>query len=381
MKKSFLLITLFTAGTIILTDCKHDPKITAHTNNPNDPDSLYQGTQYKIPTFYIFDFPKLTNVYKDSLTNEGIQLGRRLFYEKHLSVDGQKSCASCHRASAALSDSGNALSTNEFGPTKRNAPALQNLAWATSFFWDGRQPTAAAQAQDAAQHELGLVVNSAITYLQADSVYVKLFKKAFGRPGTITADKIYLAIQQFMFYAVSYNSRYDSVIRGQGIFTTSEYNGLNNIFLTEKGDCFHCHSDGGTNQLMTDLSFHNNGLVPALTINDFADPGRGGITGVAADYGLFKSPTLRNIAVTGPYMHDGRFKTLRDVVNFYSDSLNLSVNPDKFILLHMDHDSSGHVLSHGGMHLSPTEKQELLDFLNTFTDPTFLNDPNLKDPF
>ena len=132
---------------------------------------------------------------------------------------------------------------------------------------------------------------------------------------------------------------------------------------------------------MTDQKFHNNGLDAANSISDFIDPGRGGITGVAADYGLFKSPTLRNIAVTGPYMHDGRFKTLADVVNFYSDSLKLSPTDDLFILRHMDTSTTGQVLPHGGMHLNVYEKQELLDFLNTLTDTTFLNNPNLKDPF
>ncbi|MDB5285047.1 MAG: cytochrome-c peroxidase, partial [Bacteroidota bacterium] len=381
MKKTAFFILLFISAMLILVDCKHDPKIVPLVAHGDD--SLYHGVPYKIPEYFIFNFPTLINPYKDSLTWEGIQLGRRLFYDKHLSVDGQKSCGSCHRAAEALSDSGFALSTNEFGLTKRNAPALQNLAWSNSFFWDGRQPTAAAQAQDAYQHELGLVVNNAVTYLQADSVYARLFRKAFGRPGTISADKIYLAVQEFMMYAVSSNSKFDRVMRGDPgwAFTPSEDSGFTAVFNTERGDCFHCHTQGGIHLLMTDMKFHNNGLDPANSITDFVDAGRGGITGVAGDYGTFKSPTLRNIAVTGPYMHDGRFKTLSQVIDFYSDSLNLSINDDLFILRHLDTTNTGQVLPRGGMHLTATEKQELLDFLNTLTDTTFLNDPNLRNPF
>jgi cytochrome c peroxidase len=369
MKKSFLLFVVFAIALLLLENCKRDPKIELHNTN-SDPDSLYTGTKYAYPP--LFQFPTIHNAYKDSMTYEGIQLGRRLFYDKHLSLDGQKSCGSCHKALYALSDEGNAKSINEFGTTKRNAPAIQNLAWAPSLFWDGRQPTLAAQAQDAYQHELGLNVAGAISYLKTDSTYTRLFRKAFGRPGDITENKIYLAVQQFMMFAVSSNSRFDSVMRGQGTFTASEYNGFYNIFNTEKGDCFHCHAFGG-NLLMTDNKFHNNGLDSATTINDFTDPGRGGITLNDADYGLFRSPSLRNIAVTGPYMHDGRYKTLEQVINFYIDSLKLSPTVDP-IMLKPNH-------ANGGVHLSDADKQDLLNFLHTLTDPTFLNNPDLQDPF
>jgi len=368
---------------LALENCKRDPPLVKQVVY-SDPDSLYQGTKYTITR--PFSFPSITNPYADSLTVEGIMLGRRLFYDKHLSLNGQMACASCHILSHAFADT-IPLATNEFGLNKRNAPALINLAWAPTLFWDGRQPTIAAQAQDAFHNELGLVVASGITYLQHDSVYPGLFKKAFGRPGTITEHEIYLGIQEFLMTVISANSRFDSIMRGEPgeSFTAAESDAFYNIFLTATGECFHCHAFGA-NYLMADLStldnqeYRNDGLQAAATVSDFVDPGRGGITGVSTDYGLFKNPTLRNVAVSGPYMHDGRFATLDQVINFYSDSLQSSPTVDPMIQLHMD-TLNGQTLNHGGLHLTATQKAEMIQLLNDFTDPTFLNNPAYKNPF
>ena len=362
MKKIFFAAFMFLVFLLALENCKREAA----------PGNVLQGTKYILQIPYLF--PPVNSPYKDSLTYEGIALGRRLFYDKHLSIDGQKSCASCHHLQYALSDSGNALSINENGFTVRNAPALQNLAWSPYFFWDGRSPTLAAQAQDAFQHELDLNVSNAIAYLQTDTTDVKLFNKAFGKFGAINANNIYLAIQQFLFSAVSANSRFDSVMRGQATFTVWEDSGFNYIFLTEKGDCFHCHAQGQS-LLMYDAAhpFRNNGLDSAVTIYDFKDPGRGHITGAESDYGLFKIPTLRNVAVTGPYMHDGRFKTLMQVINFYSDSIKHSPTLDP-VMKTIYH-------ANGGSHFTDLQKMELMALLNSFTDTSFLNNPNLKSPF
>lgn len=380
------ILFLLSVGLMLLglMDCRHDPKITVKTN-PNDPDSLYQGTKYVISSPAIsFEFPPLSNPYKDSLTVEGILLGRRLFYDKHLSSTGQLACASCHLLDRAFADS-IPIATNVFGPNKRKAPRLVNLAWQPAFFWDGRQPTIMAQAQDASHNELGLVATNAISYLQADTTYVKLFKKAFGRPGTITANGIYLGIQEFLMTVISVNSRFDSVQRGQAVFTPAEFDAFQNIFLATQGECFHCHAFGG-NYLMANYGYGpegvytNDGLQVANTIDEYADAGRGAITGDSADYGKFKNPTLRNVAVGGPYMHDGRYQTLQQVINFYSDSLHNSPNADGFIVLHMD-TADGHKLSTGGMHLSTAQKAELLTLLQDMTDTSYLNNPNYKNPF
>ncbi len=371
MKKSYLLVAFFFAAIFALENCKPDPAIIKGNNL--DPDSLYVGKKYTMPT-NLYRFPALNNPFADSMTYEGIALGRRLFYDKNLSKDGTKACASCHHLVAAFSDSGNVKSTNEFGPTKRNAPALQNLAWAPYYFWDGRQKTIAAQAQDAYHNELGLIVTNAITYLQTDSIDVKLFKKAFGRPGTITEANIYKAIQQFEMTAISANSKFDQYLQSKATFTQSELNGYQ-IFNTETGDCFHCHmSDGGASLLITDNLYRNNGLDSALTVNDFADPGRGGITLNESDYGKFKDPSLRNIALTGPYMHDGRYTTLMQVINFYSDSTHRSPTIDPILLLY-NHNYGA------GLHLVQSQKNDLLNFLYTLTDTSFINNPNLASPF
>lgn len=385
-------LTSFVLSLVIILgfeDCRRDPPLTkSHTVSPGDPDSLYQGTPISFaaisPNAAFLLGKQLANPIYDSLTTQGIQLGRMLFYDKHLSLDGHKACASCHQLRYAMSDSGYAFSVNEFGHTKRNASPLQNLAYAPSLFWDGRQPTIAAAAQDAAQHEMGLPVTNALAYLQQDTTYVKLFKKAFGRPGNITEGKIYNAIQEFLVSAVTCNSRFDSMQLGLISLspTSAEYDVFNNMFLTETGDCFHCHSGAnGVSQLMTNFTFQNNGLDSAANIYDFKDPGRGGITGDADDYGTFETPSLRNVAVSGPYMHDGRYTTLQQVINHYSDSLQKSPTINSFLLRHFAKDSSGVAVQVGGLHLNATQKQEFLIFLNSFTDTSFLNNPGLKSPF
>ncbi|HWB63785.1 MAG TPA: cytochrome c peroxidase, partial [Chitinophagales bacterium] len=244
------------------------------------------------------------------------------------------------------------------------------------------QPTAAAQAEDAFQHELGMNVTNAITTLEGDSVDVYLFKKAFGRPGAITANRIYLAVQEFLLSAVSYNSRFDSVQRGEEHFTAKERYGFDSVFTQELGECSHCHAYGN-NDLLYDAvhPFRNNALDSARVYTDYKDPGRGAITGNPSDYGLFKAPSLRNVAVSGPYMHDARYKTLRQVIDFYSDSLQFSPYLESFMLKHFDKDSTGAALQHGGMHLSEYDKEALIDLINSMTDYVYLNNPDLKDPY
>jgi cytochrome c peroxidase len=370
VKRSYLLFAFLLIAVLALQNCKPEPKIT---KGNNDPDSLYVGTKYVWPTT-LFQFPVLTNSYADSMTNEGVALGRRLFYDKHLSSTGLISCASCHQLSHAFTDSGKAFSTTVNGPTFRNTMALINLAWSPYFDFDGRQPTLAAQAQEAFHDNMGFSAPTAITYLQTDTVDVKLFKKAFGRPGTITETGIYKALQQFLMTAISSNSKFDQYRQQKVSFTSSELNGLT-IFASETGDCFHCHmSEGGQSLLMTDNLFRNNGLDSVLEIHAFKDAGRGAITLNANDYGKFKDPTLRNIALTGPYMHDGRYTTLMQVINFYSDSTHDSPTEDPIMLLY-NHNYGR------GLQLAPSQKTDLLNFLYTLTDTSFLDNPALSNPF
>ncbi len=365
MKKFFLPIICLLALQFSLQNCKPEP---TPPSDPKDADSLYIGTAY---TFQKpFRFPNINNPYKDSVTYEGIELGRRLFYDVRLSSNKLLSCASCHKPELAFTD-GLIKSVNVFGPTRRNAPSIQNLLWGNKFFWDGRVSSLAAQAKDAFHGEQNLDIPDAISYLESDTVYLKLFKKTFGRPGVVTEEKIYLAIQQFMMTAISSNSRFDKIQRGEEQFTESEARGFV-IFSTEKGECFHCHTDGSS-LLMTDNLFRNNGLDSAIGINDFLDKGRGEISGNVNDNAKFKDPSLRNIALTAPYMHDGRYQTLEQVINFYSDSARFSptIDPLMYKVPHTD----------GKFNLTSDEKTDLLNFLLTLTDTTFINNPALKNPF
>ena len=199
--------------------------------------------------------------------------------------------------------------------------------------------------------------------------------------GTVTEDKIYRAIEQFLLTAVTSNSKFDSVMRGLAQFTPSEHRGYYNIFFNERGECLVCHQAPLSIYLLTGDKFMDNGLDFAATNNDFADAGRGKITHNPKDYGKFKTPTLRNIALTAPYMHDGRFKTLRQVIDFYSDSIKLSPNLDAHLLLHIKTTGGSDIKNTGGMHFTETEKEDLLNFLNTLTDTTFINNPALGNPF
>ena len=353
----------------LVTSCRNNP--FAPFFETDEPDSLFAGKKYTVQK--PFKFPVIDNKYADSMTYEGVELGRRLFYDKHLSKDGQKSCASCHLLQYALSDSGNAQSINETGTTKRNAPALQNLLWAKNFFWDGKVNSLDDQSKDAAHNELAMVTDKALNYLKSDSVYIRLFKKAFGRPGTISEEKMHKAIAQFMMSIVSCNSKFDRVRRGEEQFSESEKRGFT-VYSTDVGGCFRCHSStGGYSLLLTDGFFRNNGLDSVLKVFQYPDSGRGGVTHVFSDYGKFKVPTLRNVAVTGPYMHDGRYKTLQQVINFYSDSTRMSPNIDPAIMYVFKGDNT-----HS---LTALQKEDLLNFLYALTDSSFLHNPDLTDPF
>lgn len=365
MKKLLLVFCVVVVALAGLQNCKPEP---VDQPDPNDEDSLYTNTKYSIviPN----NFPTPTNPYKDSLSYEGIELGRRLFYDKRLSSTGNMSCASCHKPQFAFSD-GLKLSDNVFGKTVRNTPSLQNLIWDANFFWDGRAASLHDQAKDAMANEQGLIVADAVTYLQNDSTYARLFRKAFGRPGNVTEDNIYKALQQFMMIMISSDSKFDKSFRGQAVLTESETRGFD-LMRNEAGDCVHCHFQDG-NALFITPGFTNNGLDSALTINDFVDKGRGAISGNTNEYGRFKNPTIRNVALSAPYMHDGRFNTLEEVIEFYSTGKKLSPTIDVNML------KPNH--ANGGLNLSDEDKQALLDFLNSLTDTTFTNNPMLQNPF
>lgn len=296
------------------------------------------------------------------LTVEGIYLGRKLFYDKRLSDDGTKSCASCHLQSSAFADPEPFSQgiTGERGT--RNAMQVINMGWTPSLFWDGRASSLEAQAFGPVVNpvELNTTWPEVEERIADDRLYPVLFHMAFGEAG-VDSVKISKAISQFERTLLSFNSRFDRYFYGDGAgFTESEANGYD-IFFSERGDCIHCHAG----PLLTDNEFRNNGL-DAMPL----DEGRKAFTGLGSDLGKFKVPTLRNIEYTAPYMHDSRFETLEEVVEHY----NSGVHSDSPNLDPEMHNASL------GLNLTESEKQDLVNFLKTFSDPGFLVNPDFADP-
>ncbi|RKR83950.1 cytochrome c peroxidase [Mucilaginibacter gracilis] len=323
---------------------------------------------------YPSNFGNRINIPQDNpTTKQGVYLGRLLFYEPKLSANNKLSCGSCHQQDKAFTD-GKAFSEGVDGvPTPRNSMSLTNLLWTRRFFWDGRVTGLESQAAVPLtnEHEMGQALAVSAKKLKADKQYTALFELAFGDP-TITGDRILKAIAQFERTLISANSRYDQYLHGTYQPTTDELKGMelfNRDPEPEKGirgaNCARCH--GGVKNY-SEL-FHNNGLdsIPK-------DNGIEAQSGLASDRGRFKVPTLRNIALTGPYMHDGRFKTLQDVVDHYSDHIRQSVALSTF-LRGQSNEKNGKTLK-----LLPEEKKQLVAFLNMLTDYTFVNDPRFSDP-
>lgn len=323
-----------------------------------------------IPPF----FPPMDIPADNPLTVEGIQLGRYLFWEKKLSGNDEMSCGTCHLPEHGFSDPRQYSVGINGDVGTRQAMPLINMGWSTSFFWDGREPTLEAQIADPIINPLEMDENwdRAIEQIDADPMYDALFYRAFGST-EVTKEKISKAIASFMRTMVSANSKFDKQRIGQYQFTPQELNGFN-LFLTEGGnpddvpggsfgaDCFHCHGFGSMQ--MTDYLFHNNGLDASFT-----DLGRGAVSGSAFDNGKFKTPTLRNVELTGPYMHDGRFNTLEEVIGHYNSGGVPSATIDPFMKF-----------TTGGLQLSEQSKSDLIAFLKCLTDTSFIHNPAFSDP-
>ncbi len=300
-------------------------------------------------------------------TVEGVALGRKLFYDPILSGDGTQSCASCHSPQNAFTDS-DQFSTGIDGLLgTRNSMPIFNMAWNydENFFWDGRAFSIENQAMQPVINpiEMHNTWPNAVQNLRASSEYPALFKAAFGSD-QIMPPRVIQAIAQFERTLISANSKFDKYLTNQGTLTPSELNGFS-VFMDEsKGDCFHCHGSD-RNPLWTDNIFHNNGLDTS-----FSDLGLGEITGDPADNGKFKSPSLRNLAFTAPYMHDGRFATLDEVINHYSEGLVNSPTIDPLMKN----------LATGGAQLTAADKADLKAFLLSLSDTEFINNPNFQAP-
>jgi cytochrome c peroxidase len=275
--------------------------------------------------------PKVKLPEDNPLTIEGVELGKRLFNDPRLSKNNAQSCATCHDYAKAFTD-GRPTSIGAMGQTgRRNAMPLMNLAWAKEFFWDGRAKSLREQVlmpiQDA--HEMNEKLDAVVAKLASDRGYAADFKRAFGSTN-VTPDRMALALEQYLLTLISQDSKFDRAARKLDKLTTQEQRGLQ-LFVTEHdparglrgADCFHCH--GGN--LFSNHQFINNGLAPQSR-----DSGRMEVSGSESDHGKFKVPSLRNVALTAPYMHDGRFATLEEVIDHYNGSLHRSIRTSPNIL-------------------------------------------------
>ena len=299
------------------------------------------------------------------LTEEGIELGKKLFFDKKLSVNGSQSCADCHKPSNSFTDARQySIGVDNIQGTRNSMP-LFNLAWNYDdrFFWDGRELSLERQVFDPITNpiEMHNTIANLVQELQIDSEYQEMFLKAFG---TEIIDSVLIgkAIAQFERTIISANSKFDKYLLGQTTLTIQEEEGFNIFMDEDRGDCFHCHGNEN-NPLWTDNKFHNNGLD-----NNFSDLGLGAVTGNPNDNGKFKTPSLRNLEFTAPYMHDGRFSTIDEVINHYSEGLQDSQTVDPLMKM----------VSQGGVQLSFEEKANLKAFLLTLSDYDFISNPDFN---
>jgi cytochrome c peroxidase len=309
------------------------------------------------PTFPIPDLP-----HDNPLTVERVELGKKLFFEKRVSINDAQSCADCHLPEKAFSDGRRTARGAEGDLSPRNTMPLFNLAWKKEFFWDGRAQSLREQVLQPVQNPVEMhqsLTNLVVKLAELPDDYPALFTRAFGSP-EITAEKISLALENYLLTLTSFDSKFDRVLRGKAQFTADEQRGFE-LFSTEYdprrgqygADCFHCH--GGP--LFQSQAFANNGSDGAML-----DIGREQVTGKASDRGKFATPSLRNVALTAPYMHDGRFRTLADVVRHYCSGIPRSPTLDPNLAKHPD----------GGVPLSDADQNALVAFLQTLTDEKYL---------
>lgn len=358
----FLLFTIF----LFIGSCVKDVP-------PPAPISPEDG-----PTPYVWEdplfFQQMIIPEDNQFTVEGIQLGRMLFYDERLSGDNTQSCASCHFQATAFGDSSRFSTGIDGSIGTRQGMTLINLGYQFNYFWDARSETLEEQIIEPVINpiEMNTTWHDVMEKIKEDESYMALFNTIYS---TSSIDSIHVAkvIAQFLRTVVSSDSKYEKMLKGEYIFNQSEQNGFF-LFQQEGGDpedgqgglwgadCFHCHPLAGVQ--FSDYQLHNNGLDSVFT-----DLGRGEVTGDPNDYGRFKTPSLKNVEVSAPYMHDGRFETLEEVVEHYNSGGHASPTVDPFMKF-----------TDGGLHLSDQNKLDLIAFLKTLTDITFLSDTAYSDP-
>lgn len=333
--------------------------------------SFRKGTQpYLFPKLYLF--PEMPVGVDNPVTIEGASLGRFLFYDPVLSSDSSLSCSGCHNQKYAFSDAAIAFSKGVNGKIQtRNTMPLFNLAWHPAFFYDGRVKTLEDQVSHPirATNEMNMDWSVLLQKLNSNTFYSSKFRNVFNS-NTIDSIQVKKALAQFLRTLVSYQSDFDKVLAGKRKFSEEERKGLFVLSSQTRGDCLHCHPADG-NPLVTTFSYSNNGLDAVYDNAGYKDKGRGGVTGIEKDNGKFMVPSLRNILLTAPYMHDGRFKTIEEVLDFYSTGVHQSANID----------SKMGFAYQKGVKLTEEEKKDVIAFLKTLTDSVFITKKEFGDPF
>lgn len=318
------------------------------------------------------------------LTQEAVQLGRRLFYDKRLSGDNTVACSTCHLQHLAFTD-GKAKAVGVSGkPLEFNSMSLANLLWgAQHFFWNGRAGSLEEQALMPIQRpdEMAQNLDELIDELKTDDTYPDLFRSAYGK---ISADNIARALASFERTLISADSKYDQHLRGEVKLSTEEELGRKlfmahpDVKVSQRGaNCIDCHSQFLTSGFNAQFDgFSNNGLDTEAMLN----PGLQLVTGQVADRGKFKVPTLRNIALTAPYMHDGRFSTLEQVLDHYNEGIRFSdtLSP---LIMEADNQQQDTVGIRISLNLNEEEKRAIIAFLHTLTDRSFITEENFSNPF
>lgn len=343
---------------VLLTSCT-DPEYTVQ----------YDTTPYAF-SYGALPAPELPTDYP--LTEQRVSLGRTLFHDGQLSRTGTQSCSSCHSQPAGFSDNRTYSIGVKGLPGHRQGMTLMNLAWHTrGFFWDGRSPSLRDQALRPIQDTLEMdeTLANVVKKLEASKLYREQFIRAFGND-SITPERIGIALEQFMLTLVTADSRYDRAVKGMVQLTEAEERGRQLFFReydpsgkTKGAECFHCHAA----PFFTNDKFMNNGLDDDAS---FTDIGREGVTKLATDRAKFKVPTLRNIARSAPYMHDGRFKSLEEVVHFYNSGVKTSSTVDPLMQF----------LIKPGLGLSADDEKDLVAFLKTLNDENFLTNAMFRMP-
>ncbi len=323
------------------------------------PDSIGVDENILVPMPLVSpsNFPEIFyDTASNFLTKQGFELGRKLFSDVRLSGNNTISCESCHIQTSAFTQHGHNVShgiDDKLGT--RNSQPVMNLAWNTSFFWDGGVFNLDLQPLSPIENpvEMGAKISEVIDKLNADAEYQRMFNRAFGKP-TVTSATLMQALSQFMLQCVSANSRYDKFVRNEGEVLNADESQGRQLF---EQHCRSCHAT----DLFTDNLFHNNGLAPTV-VND---KGRGVITLRKEDEYLFKTPSLRNLSYSSPYMHDGRFRTLDEVLEHYRSGIVQSATLDDKLK--------------SKMNLTNDEKSKIILFLKTLDDESFVRNEILSD--